>query len=149
MVGRAEIKLNFAAKALELGAVYGKNPVLGIAGGFMEIAALLAGAKKDALREGCRLEEQQSRQNPKGDSGTASPGEATAPKPVAGTGLDCHELFIPSPQPDSDPDVNGGRYVTVCLPIVLDLDGDGIEYRSLDAAVLVDPHGHGRFEYSA
>jgi Ca2+-binding RTX toxin-like protein len=59
-------------------------------------------------------------------------------------------MYVPHPSPVYDGfTVNGGKFVTMCVPIVFDLDGDGVEYRTLDAPVLLDADGDGRFERSA
>jgi Ca2+-binding RTX toxin-like protein len=87
---------------------------------------------------------------PSGDGGTASAAEVQGAKtPGHGRGMHCGEIYVASTVPNSHPDLWGGRWVSVCTPIALDLDGDGIEFRSLDNAVLMDPNADGRWDYSA
>jgi Ca2+-binding RTX toxin-like protein len=154
MVGRTADKMAAVAKITEAAAVASKSPVLAIAAGAFEILAVVADAQEARLREGCRLEEQQSRQNPNGHSGTAGAGEAGGRTPQGGTGLFCGEMWVqgtgPSHVENGSIVIEGsGRFITVCSPIALDLDGDGIEYRSLSSPALIDIHGSGRSELSA
>ncbi|HEX8621951.1 MAG TPA: calcium-binding protein [Allosphingosinicella sp.] len=161
MVGATASKLTNISIALGTGAL-----VTSIIPGGQLASAVLSGAsfavgvwakagsdQQASLREGCRLEEQQSIQNPNNHSGTAGAGEASYRPPEAGRGLHCGEIYVPGPPAYGNWQdgftINGGRFVTVCSPIALDLDGDGIEYISLNSPVLIDIHGSGRSELSA
>jgi hypothetical protein len=100
-----------------------------------------ADQKADRLERNCRVERVRD-----AIQGIGQPAVITA---YPGSGGKCGELFLPSRVPThNDGDtivVSGGRYIYACQPIALDLDGNGLAYRSILNPVVSDEEGTGRF----
>lgn len=108
--------------------------------------------------EGCIKERlEQDRKDAAGAANGTSGGSGSGSHPHGvehGRHVTCQEVYITTGAPATTNDkgdiiLNAGRWVTYCMPIVLDLDGDGIEYITMSTPIVTDDHGDGRFEYRA
>jgi hypothetical protein len=118
--------------------------------------AFSADAKANRLAEGCHRELYE--QGKKDAAALANTGAAAGPSghgPSNIRNMTCEEVRIRTPtsgvsaDPNGDPVITGGRILLFCTPIVLDLDGDGIEYRSMNNFITTDEDGDDRFEQRA
>lgn len=164
LVRAAGEKLDYASKALEAGAVgagkagaVGVAAVLGGASKVVDVFEWFAGNKADRLEVGCKLEKieegkKEAAAAARGTAGSGTGGDGHSP--AASGHVHCHEIYIRATTPAGDDGngdilINGGRFAWVCTPIVLDLDGDGIEYRTIDSPILTDSDHDGRLEQRA
>jgi Ca2+-binding RTX toxin-like protein len=121
------------------------------------VAAHLGRTHAQKLEEGCKREHYE--QGKKDAAATASGTTNTSTTDPdhhdtptnSGRVVRCGEMWIPGyvTEDENGIHVTSGKSVTVCPPIIFDLDGDGIEYRTLSAPILTDTDADGRKEQRA
>lgn len=157
---KMEYLANGAATVLAVSTVTLNAPVAATALLFhvvFNVAAHVGKTHAQKLEEGCKREhyEQGKKDAAAAASGTTSSsttdsGHHDGPT-NSGRVAHCGNMWIPGYVTEDENGINvtSGKSVRVCFPIVLDLDGDGIEYRTLSAPILTDTDGDGRKEERA
>jgi Ca2+-binding RTX toxin-like protein len=126
----------------------------GAVAGSMALISFLAGQKANAFAIGCRQEiyEQARKDAAAAANGTAAGGSNGQDHGVEhGRHLTCQEVYITTgaratTNERGDIVLTGGYFSTFCVPIVFDLDGDGVEYISISSGIYTDEEGDGRSE---
>jgi hypothetical protein len=126
-------------------------------GGSMLLLGSSVSMQADKFAKGCHRErdEQDRKDAAAAANGTAAGGTNGHDHGVEhGRHLTCQSVYITTGAPATtnakgDIILTGGYFATFCMPIVLDLDGDGIEYITMSTPIVTDDHGDGRFEYRA
>ncbi len=117
-----------------------------------------ANDKANRLDKGCDKEryEQGKKDAAAAAAGTASGGGGDPHGVVTDGGVKhCGQMYVGGSSSSFSSggvyhgSATAGSWVGVCMPIALDLDGDGIEYRTMSSPIYTDTDGDGRTEVRA
>ncbi len=140
--------------AISLGKNGFKGPAIVLEG--LSIAAgawaFEGGKKADRLEEGCKKEiaEQAKKDAAAAAAGAAGGGGGDPHGVVTDGGVKhCGQMYVGGSSSSFSSggvyygSTSAGSWIGVCMPIALDLDGDGIEYRTMSSPIYTDSDGDG------